>query len=150
VLAHGMDFKLASYFSLCSISVPAFLLDRANLGSKGLWVDWYPYPSTRSLTWLQEMDSSGSMSPLLGFLAKVPHIHSWEPNSQSQVTGTSKDSSHPHPWQVQVSIHSPDPLGLSLVFLSTRSCFPSHSSLPPLSHHFLSSLCLLWLFCSPI
>ena len=34
---------------------------------------WYPYPSTEEPALLQEVASSGSMSPLLGILAKVTH-----------------------------------------------------------------------------
>ena len=38
--------------------------------------------------WLQEVASSGSMSPLLVVLAKVTHIELWEP-PPSQISGTS-------------------------------------------------------------
>ena len=68
MLAHGMGFKsgqllVGHSFVLCSIH--AFLLDRTNLGSKVLWVDWYPYPSTGDPAWLQEVAPLGSMSLLL-------------------------------------------------------------------------------------
>jgi hypothetical protein len=48
---HGMDSKsdqslVGHSFNLCSIFVPAFLLDRSNFGSKMLKMGWCPHPST--------------------------------------------------------------------------------------------------------
>lgn len=69
------------------IFVPAFLLNGTNVESKVLWVSWCPYPSTGCPAWLQEVASSGSMSPLLSIPAKVIRIDSWEP-PPSQVSGS--------------------------------------------------------------
>ena len=91
MLVYGMSFELGwllvgHFFSLCS--VPTSILDKANFGSKVLWVGWYPYASTEGPPWKQKVASSGSMSPLLGILAKVICIDSWEPPI-SYVSGTS-------------------------------------------------------------
>ena len=66
-------------FSLISIFVCVFLLDRTNFGSKVLLVGWCTHISTGDPVWLLELDSSGSMSQLLGYLAKVTCIDSWGP-----------------------------------------------------------------------
>ena len=71
-------------FSLYSVFVLVFLLDRTRFGSKVLWVDWCPYSSLGSLVWLREVliptwesclrqvvASSGFISLLLGISAKV-------------------------------------------------------------------------------
>ena len=55
VLAFEMGLKLDQLlvghsFSLCSIFVPAFLVDRTNFGLKVLWVGCCPYLSTGSPT----------------------------------------------------------------------------------------------------
>ena len=90
-LAHGLGFELGWLwiglsFGICSIS--AFLLDWTNLGLKVLWSGWCPYPSTEHPDWLQDVASSGFLCLLLGILAKVNRIDSWEP-PLSQVSGTS-------------------------------------------------------------
>jgi hypothetical protein len=58
-------------FSLCSIFASAFLLDRNNSGSKFLKKSEWPHLSTGVPVHLLEVVSSGSISPLLGILAKV-------------------------------------------------------------------------------
>lgn len=62
---HGMGLRLGMslvvhFFSLCSIFIPAFLLDRNSSRLKFLKVGW------GHLVYLLEMDLSGSISPLLG------------------------------------------------------------------------------------
>jgi hypothetical protein len=44
--------------------VPAFLVDRINFGLKVLWVGWSPFSFTGVPSWLQEVVSSGSISPM--------------------------------------------------------------------------------------
>jgi hypothetical protein len=97
----GWISSVASYWlghstSSCSIFVPEFLFDRTNFGLKVLWVGWYLHPSIGRSVWLLEVASSGYMSPMLGILAKVTHIDSWEP-PPFQVSGLTRDSPHtPH------------------------------------------------------
>jgi hypothetical protein len=84
-----MDLKLDRLlvhhsFSLCSIFVPALLLDRTNFGLKVLWVSWCSYPEVPA--WLQEGASFDFMSPLLGISAKVTCIDTWVP-PPSHVSG---------------------------------------------------------------
>jgi hypothetical protein len=55
---------------------------------KILWVGLYPYPSTEGPAWLQEVASSGFISPILGISAKVTNIGSCKPLIP-QVSGTS-------------------------------------------------------------
>jgi hypothetical protein len=68
-------------FSLCSIFVPIFLLDRTNFGSKVLWVGWCPYPPLGVLPgyrrWPLQVPchhcwSSWLRSPTLNF-GSLPH-----------------------------------------------------------------------------
>jgi hypothetical protein len=58
---------------------PAFLLNSNNSGSKILKIGERSNPSTGGLAYLLEVVSSGSISLLLGILAKVIHIESWVP-----------------------------------------------------------------------
>jgi hypothetical protein len=82
-------------FSLCSIFVPAFPLDRNNSRSK---MGGSPYFFTGSPVYLLEVVFSVSISPLLGVLAKVIPIKSWEPLT-SQVSGIFRGSPcPPNPW----------------------------------------------------
>ena len=62
-----------------SYPVPAFLVDRIKFGLKVLWVGWCPYSSPGVPAWLQEVASSGSISPMLWVTAKVILIDSWAP-----------------------------------------------------------------------
>jgi hypothetical protein len=64
-------------FNLCSIFVPAFLLDRKNSGPKFLKVGVCPHSSTRGSVYILEV-TSGSISPSLAISAKVIPIGSWE------------------------------------------------------------------------
>ena len=57
-------------FSLCSIFVPAFPLDE-QFWIKNLDMGGYPHPSPGGHVYLLEVVSSGSISRLLGILAKV-------------------------------------------------------------------------------
>jgi hypothetical protein len=66
-------------FSLCSIFLPAFPLDRDNSGLKNLrWVGDFNPPLGDHI-YLLEVVSSCYISPLLGILANVIPIGSWEP-----------------------------------------------------------------------
>jgi hypothetical protein len=56
-------------FTLCSIFVPTFPLDRNNLGLNILKMGGWFLPSTGGPVYLLEMVSSGYMSPLLGISA---------------------------------------------------------------------------------
>ena len=47
------------FLSLCSIFVPAFLVDWINLGLKVLWVGLCPYLSTKISVWIQKVACSG-------------------------------------------------------------------------------------------
>jgi hypothetical protein len=61
-------------FSLCSIFVPAFLLEQEKFWFKSFVGGWCCQPSNVDPLWLLEVLSSGSISPLLGILAKVTCI----------------------------------------------------------------------------
>jgi hypothetical protein len=79
---HGMDLKLdwsqgGLSFSLSSIFVPAFSLDRNNSRSKFLKTGEWPLPSTEGHVYLQEVVSTGFISPLLGISANVTPNASW-------------------------------------------------------------------------
>jgi hypothetical protein len=71
MLAHGIGLKLGrllvghSLSFLLHAQVPEFLVDRINFMSKVLWVDWNTYHITGVPAWLQEVASSGSISPML-------------------------------------------------------------------------------------
>ena len=65
----------------------AFPLDKNNSESESLKMGRWPYLSTRGPVYLLEVVSSGSMFPLLGFLAKDIPMESWELLT-SQVSGT--------------------------------------------------------------
>ena len=79
---HGMDRKLGLLpgvlsFSLVSISVPAFPLDRNNSGLKILKMGRWPPTSTGGYAYILEVVSSGSISPQLGISANIISIESW-------------------------------------------------------------------------
>ena len=66
-------------FSLCSIFVTEFPLDWNNSGSKILMMGGWPYPETGGHVYLLDVVSSGSIFSLLGILANVIPIASWQP-----------------------------------------------------------------------
>ena len=73
MLVHGMGFKLSwllvgRSLSLCSIFVPAFLLDSINFVLKLLWVGWCSYLFTGSPAWLQDIGLDFSKSTLIWVL----------------------------------------------------------------------------------
>jgi hypothetical protein len=123
-----------------------FFVDRINFGLTVLWVGWCLYNSTGVPVWLQQVASSGSMSPMS------------QPRSPSLILGclpypTSPSSPedafpHPHPCQLKISIHYHGNLVISSV-LPTPDLAPSISLLILASSQFPSSLYLLWLFYSP-
>ena len=57
----GYSLRLCSSF-VC-VCVPALLVGRTHFGSKAYLVNGCPYPYTESLAWLQEVATSGSISP---------------------------------------------------------------------------------------
>ncbi|EDL00034.1 mCG141415 [Mus musculus] len=66
----GWSSNWASYWlAIPSVSapslIPAFIVDRINFGLKVLWVGWCSYCPTVVPAWLQELASSGSISPVL-------------------------------------------------------------------------------------
>jgi hypothetical protein len=86
---------------------------------------------------LLEVVFSGSISPRLGFSAKVFNTKSWEP-PPSQVSGTFWTFSHPQPWQLHIPIHS-WPSG-------PLFCLCSDPALPPPFLFPLPPLIILFLF----
>jgi hypothetical protein len=67
------------FFSLCSIFVLAFPLDRDNYELNFFrWGRGWPHPSHGGHVYLLEMISSGSIFLLLAILANVIPIGSWE------------------------------------------------------------------------
>jgi hypothetical protein len=112
-------------------------------------VGWCPYCSGGIPAWLQEVVSSGSMSPMLWVTAKVP-IDSWAPPlSQVSVSSWGCPQS-PCPFQVQIFIHYHGHLAFSPVPPHTWSWAP-HTHIPLLipPTQFPSSICLLRLFYIP-
>ena len=104
--------------------------------------------------WLLEVVFSGSVSLLLDILAKIVHL-SPERLSHPRSLGLPRDSSHPFPQQLHISIHSPGPLGLSPHTGSWPPIFPFPSPsptlffLPPLlfySHSKWDSSILTWAY----
>ena len=74
-------------FSLCSIFVSAFPIDRNNTGSNILKMSGWPHASNGSHVYLLEVIFSDSIFSLLDILAKVTPIAFWEPlTSQVSVT----------------------------------------------------------------
>jgi hypothetical protein len=64
-------------FSIVSIFVPEFPLDRKNSGLKNLKMGVGSPASAGAHVYLLEVVSSSSISPLLGILANVVSIESW-------------------------------------------------------------------------
>jgi hypothetical protein len=82
VCSPGIDPKLGGSldglsFSLCSIFVPVFPLDRNNSVLKFFKMDGWSLGSTGCHVYLLEVISSDSISPLLGISANVILIESW-------------------------------------------------------------------------
>jgi hypothetical protein len=78
--------------------IPAFLVNRVNLESKVLWVGWCPYHYIGVPAWLQEMTSSGSISPV----KVTPQLILFYPLCQVSVMSWRC----PLPHQLQIFIHS--------------------------------------------
>lgn len=57
-------------YNFCAIFSSVHLLGRANCRPKGLWLGWCPSPSPGSLSWLQEIADSVSVSPITRSLSK--------------------------------------------------------------------------------
>lgn len=77
-MGHKMDQSLLVNPSACSAFMLSFLVGRTNYGLIVLWVGWYPYLSTGGPDWLQEVSTSGSITPLLGVSPRVILIDYWE------------------------------------------------------------------------
>ena len=103
-------------FSFHSILVPAFLLDHNNSESNTERSVGGPIPPLESPVHLLEVISSGSISPLLGILAKVIPIETGDLLT-SQISGSFYRFLPPPspPLQLHISIHFPNPLGFSPV-----------------------------------
>jgi hypothetical protein len=97
-------------FRLCSIFVPAFLADRTNLGLKFLWVDQYPYPSTKGPVWLQEVTTSGSIFPQLGVSTKIAPIEA--------------PGSLPHPGSLARLRDATNRMIYLIIYLHRKHCHP--------------------------
>jgi hypothetical protein len=67
LVGHSLNFH--------SILIFAPSVGRTNFGLKALWVDWYPYPSIGSLSWLQ-VAVSGSILPIASRLSAVNLVDS--------------------------------------------------------------------------
>lgn len=61
---------LAIHF-LSALTLSLDILWAGHILIKGMWEDGCLYPSTGRPSWLQEVTTSGSISPLLGVLARV-------------------------------------------------------------------------------
>lgn len=141
MLAHGMGLKMGWWLAIPSLSatfpMPAFLTYRINLGLKVLCIDRCLYCSSGVPAWLQDMASSGSISPMRWVTDKVTPIDSWVPPLY-QVPALSSGCLSPTPsCQLQISIHSNVHMDTSPVPVHTwswnLSLFPSPSHLPPSS-----------------
>jgi hypothetical protein len=67
------------FFSLCSIFVPAFPFDRNNSGSIILKMGGWFHVSSGGHVYILEEVFIGSISPLLGIVAKIIPFGFWEP-----------------------------------------------------------------------
>jgi hypothetical protein len=137
VFAHGMcllyRLLLDLSLSLFSILHPCISCRQNKFWAKILWVGWCPYRSTGVSAWLQEVASSGSISPMLWGPVKVTPLIFWVP-PLSQVSGMSSRCPHlPNPtscrfpfiliviWSSLLFFPTPDP---------ESSPFPSPCPLP--------------------
>ena len=142
-----------NWLTLTSVSmpspVPVILVERIHFGLKVLWVCWCPYHSIGVLPRLQNVTSSGSISPMIWVTAKDSLIDSWAP-ALYQVSFSSWRSHHLHT-TVSCRFHfilmAIWPYLLYTLIPDTESPkFPSPFPLPSSS---LSPICLLWLFYCP-
>jgi hypothetical protein len=121
---HGVDSKMSRSlgglsFSFCSISVPTFLLDRNNSGSKILKMGEWPPAS-----------NGAHVHPLVVVVIPLPFPNCWTiqlmPSALSPVSlshprflGLSGGSFASQPLLLSIPIHSTDLLGFSPVSLHT-------------------------------
>ena len=68
----GQSFVVYSICFCCLCSFTSYM--QGTFWVEGLWVSFCNYPSTWSPAWLQEVATSGPISPLLGVLAGVSPI----------------------------------------------------------------------------
>lgn len=125
-------------FFLCFVVVPAFLLDRNNLGSKILKTPMPPL-GTQSIYWRWSLQI---LSPHCWAFSKFPSLavrsYSLSPRSPSHPRFLELLRGSPHaprsldPQQLPISICSPGLLGFSAVSLITKRV--PLSSPPPFSH----------------
>ena len=104
-LSQSLD---ALSFSLCSIFIPVLPLDINNFVSRILKMGGWPHASNGDHVYLLDMVSLGSISPLVGLLAKVILI------GTSHIPGVwdfLEVPLSPHPTLLHISIHSAGLLG---------------------------------------
>lgn len=89
-----------THTQLCFIFVPIHPVGRTHFESKFLWVDLFPYHTTGSLIWLQELASH--------FRLQIPIIDTLK--SPSQISGISQRCLFPLPPPWVISIYSLSPL----------------------------------------
>jgi hypothetical protein len=92
VSVDGMDPKVGAFlddlsFSLCFNFSPCISIRQKQFWFKDFGMGGWPYPSSGGSAYLLEVVSSGSISLLLGILANVIPVESWEPLA-SLVSGT--------------------------------------------------------------
>jgi hypothetical protein len=103
-----------------------------NFWSKVLWMSCY-YFSTGPPAWLQEVTSSGSMSPPLGVLAKVTYIKFWELSPSQDSVTFQRFPPTPNPGSCRFPLILLA-LGISLLSLSTPTPYPSFPFFSPLPY----------------
>ena len=120
--SYGLAFSLFSKVSVVS-PVSSFLKSRLIFG----WIFCgCPYHSIGFLFCLQKVAYSGSIYTILWITAKVTPIASWMPTI-SHVLGLClflEMSLPPHPWKLQISIHSHGHLTIPAVSHHMSSCTP--------------------------
>lgn len=118
VLAHGIAHKLGLLlighsFGFCSIFVPAFVVDKPNLGRKFYELFDVLIYLLLGPAWLQEIVFSSSMSLLLGILGRVTWIDFWELFPSLISLTHPWDALYHHPCHPHISYYSPGLLALS-------------------------------------
>jgi hypothetical protein len=121
-----------------SVSAPFCLCSsfrQEHLWVKNLEMGEWSQSSTRGHTYLLEVVSTGSISPLLCVSAKVIPTESWEPLASLTPEAVQLLIPVPHPTTLHIFIQFSDPLYLSPVPSNTwfYPLLSSPSSLPPIS-----------------
>ena len=108
--------------TLCFVIFPRLLVGRTHFGFKIFWVSYCPYASTESTHWIEEMATSGSISPTVQSLARIPYTHG---NSTHPRSLACSEVCSPDPYPQLLSLLSPL---LSLYLITPLPLLPS---LPP-------------------